>query len=114
MQAGQRGRHGKAARLRRNNLGTVKRHRQQRRWEQQVRTVTYRAVNAVVDNATVIVAGDLLGTCTGGRRLGADTNRRWAAWTTGVTAEALTNVSGRRGSAVRLGNAAPPPPVNPP
>ena len=32
---------------------------------------------------------------TGRRRLGADINRRWAAWTTGITAEALTNVSGR-------------------
>jgi len=101
-----RGRHGKAVRIRRNNLGTIKKHRQQRRWEQQVRTVTYRAVNAVVDNATMIVAEDLSRTFTGRRKRGADTNRRWAAWTTGITAEALTNVSGRRGSAVRLVNAA--------
>jgi hypothetical protein len=36
-QAAQRGRHGKAERIRRTNLGTVKRHRQHRRWEQQVR-----------------------------------------------------------------------------
>jgi hypothetical protein len=68
--------------------------------------VTYRAVNAVVDNASVIVAEDLSRTCTGRRRLGADTNRRWAAWTKGITAEALKNVSGRRGSEVRLVNAA--------
>jgi len=105
-QAAQRGQHGKAERIRRTNLGTIKKHRQQRRWEQQVRTVTYRAVNAVVDNATMIVAEDLSRTFTGRRRLGADTNRRWAAWTKGITAEALTNVSGRRGSAVRLVNAA--------
>jgi hypothetical protein len=105
-QAAQRGRHGKAARIRRNNLGTVKRQRQQRRWEQQVRTVTYRAVNAVVDKATMIVAEDLSRTFTGRRKRGADTNRRLAAWTKGITAEALTNVSGRRGSAVRLVNAA--------
>jgi hypothetical protein len=32
-QAAQRGRHGKAERIRRTNLGTVKRQRQQRRWE---------------------------------------------------------------------------------
>jgi hypothetical protein len=57
--------------------------------------VTYRAVNAVVDKASVIVAEDLSRTFTGGRKRGADTNRWWAAWTTGVTAEALTNVSGR-------------------
>src|SRR3981081_4113400 len=94
-QAAQRGRHGKAERIRRNNLGTVKRHRQQRRWEQQIRTGTYRAVNAVVDKATMIVAEDLSRTCTGRRKRGADTNRRLAAWTKGITAEALKNVSGR-------------------
>jgi hypothetical protein len=92
--------------IRRTNLGTVTRQRQRRRWEQRVRTVTYRAVNAVVDNARVVVAEDLSRTFTGRRNRGADTNRRWAAWTTGITAEALTNVSGRRGSAVRLVNAA--------
>jgi hypothetical protein len=55
--------------------------------------VTYRA--AVVDKARVIVAEDLSRTSTGRRNRGADTNRRWAAWTKGITAEALTNVSGR-------------------
>jgi hypothetical protein len=94
-QAAGRGRHGKGERIRRNNLGTVKKHRQRRRWEQQVRTVTYRAVNALVDKASVIVAEDLSRTCTGRNKRGANTNRRWAAWTTGVTAEALTTVSGR-------------------
>jgi IS605 OrfB family transposase len=105
-QAAQRGQHGKAERIRRNNLGTVKRQRQRRRWEQQVRTVTYRAVNAVVDKARVIVAEDLSRTFTGRNKRGANTNRRLAAWTKGITAEALKNVSDRRGSAVRLVNAA--------
>jgi hypothetical protein len=54
-QAAGRGRQGKAERIRRTNLGTLTRHRQRRRWEQQVRTVTYRAANAVVDKATMIV-----------------------------------------------------------
>jgi hypothetical protein len=44
-QAAQRGEHGTAERIRRTNLGTVTKHRQQRRWEQQVATVTYRAVS---------------------------------------------------------------------
>jgi hypothetical protein len=61
--------------------------------------VTYRAVNAVVDKATMIVAEDLSRTFTGRNKRGGDTNRRLAAWTTGITAEALTNVSDRRGSA---------------
>ena len=56
--------------------------------------MTYRAVNAVVDKATVI-AEDLSRTFTGRNKRGADTNRRWAAWTKGITAEALKNVSGR-------------------
>ena len=94
-QAAGRGRQGTAERIRRTNLGTLTKHRRQRRWEQRVRTVTYRAVNAVVDNATMVVAEDLSRTFTGRNKRGADTNRRWAAWTTGITAEALTNVSGR-------------------
>jgi hypothetical protein len=97
-QAAGRGRHGKAERIRRTNLGTLTRRRQRRRWEQRVRTVTYRAVNAVVDKATMIVAEDLSRTFTGRRKRGANTNRRLAAWTKGITAEALKNVSGRRGS----------------
>jgi hypothetical protein len=94
-QAAQRGRHGTAERIRRTNLGTITRQRQHRRWEQRVRTVTYRAVNAVVDKARVIVAEDLSRTFTGRGKRGADSNRRLAAWTTGSTAEGLTNVSGR-------------------
>jgi hypothetical protein len=68
--------------------------------------VTYQAVNAVVNKATMIVAEDLSRTFTGRNKRGADTNRRLAAWTKGVTAEALRNVSGGRGSVVRLVNAA--------
>ena len=105
-QAAGRGRQGTAERIRRTNLGTITKHRQRGRWEQQVATVTYRAVNAVVDKATMIVAEDLSRTFTGRNKRGANTNRRLAAWTTGITAGALTNVSGRRGSAVRLVNAA--------
>jgi hypothetical protein len=56
----------------------------QRRWEQQVRTVTYRAVNVVVDKAGVVVADDLSRTFAGRRKRGADTNRRLAAWTKGL------------------------------
>jgi hypothetical protein len=72
-----RGRHGKAERIRRTNLGTIPRHRQRRRWEQQVRTVTYRAVNAVADTATMIVADDRSRTFTGRNKRAADTNRGW-------------------------------------
>jgi IS605 OrfB family transposase len=105
-QAAQRGDHARAERIRRNNLGTVKKHRRERRWRQRVRTVTYRAVNAVADKARVVVAEDLARPFTSQAKLGKNTNRRLAAWTKGLTAQALKDVSERRGSALRLVNAA--------
>lgn len=68
--------------------------------------MTYRAVNAVVDAASTVVVEDLTRPVISRRRLGRTTNRRLAAWTKGVTAQALKDVSDRRGSAVRLVNAA--------
>lgn len=103
--ADQRGGHAKADRIRRKNLGTVKKHRQDRRWKQRVRTETFRAVNAVVDKANTIHAEDLTRPFVSRATLSRNTNRRLAAWTKGITAEALSNVSDRRGSAVRLVNA---------
>jgi len=60
----------------------------------------------VVDKASLIAAEDLTKTFAGRRRLGKNMNRRLAAWTKGMTARALTSVSERRGSALRLVNAA--------
>lgn len=100
------GDHAKADRIARNNLGMIKRDRRSSRWRQTVRTTTFRAVHAVVDKAALIVAEDLTKTFTGRVRRGRDVNRRLAAWTKGVTAQALTNVSERRGSAFTLVNAA--------
>ena len=105
-QAAQRGNRAKADRIHRNNLGTVKRDRQAARWRARVRTVTFTAVHAVVDKAATIVAEDLTKTFPGRKRLSKNMNRRLAAWTKGVTAEALKNVSERRGSALVLVNAA--------
>jgi IS605 OrfB family transposase len=103
-QAARRGDHRKADRIRHNNLGTVKKQRQYRAWKAQVRDLTYRAVHAVVDDAAAIVAEDLTRPIRGS--LGSNTNRRLAAWTKGVTAQALRDVSERRGSSLRLVNAA--------
>jgi IS605 OrfB family transposase len=105
-QAAQRGNRAKADRIHRNNLGTVKRDRQATRWRARVRTETFTAVHAVVDKAATVVAEDLTKTFAGRKRLSKDMNRRLAAWTKGVTAEALKNVSERRGSALVLVNAA--------
>jgi IS605 OrfB family transposase len=100
-----RGEHAKAARIARHNLGTVKKTHQADRWRQHVKTVTYQAVNAVVDKAALIAAEDLTKRFTS-RSQGKNMNRRLAAWTKGVTAQALTDVSERRGSALVMVNAA--------
>ncbi|WP_405643882.1 zinc ribbon domain-containing protein [Streptomyces sp. NBC_00019] len=104
--ASERGNHAKAQRIWTNNLGTLKKERRDAAWRARIRDVTFQAVHAVVDKAAVIVAEDLTKTFPSRKRLGKSTNRRLAAWTKGVTAEALEAVSGRRGSAVRLVNAA--------
>jgi IS605 OrfB family transposase len=104
--ARERGDLAKAERIVRSNLGTVKRDRRRLRFRQHVRTETITAVHALVDKAGHIVAEDLTRTFVSRVRLGRDVNRRLAAWTKGVTAEAITNVSERRGSALTLVNAA--------
>ncbi|MFE6623806.1 zinc ribbon domain-containing protein [Streptomyces sp. NPDC057740] len=96
----------KAERIRKNNLGTMKRGRRRRAFEQKVRTITFTAVHAVVDKAGHMVAEDLTRPFVSRAELGRNTNRRLAAWTKGVTAEALNSVSERRGSALTLVNAA--------
>jgi IS605 OrfB family transposase len=96
----------KAGRIERNNLGTAKRDRRDSRWRARVRNLTYQAVNQVVDKAAVVVAEDLTKPFTGRKKLGRNTSRRLAAWTKGVTARALHDVSERRGSALVMVNAA--------
>ena len=96
----------KAERIRRHNLGTAKRDRQAAKHQAQVRTEIFTAAHRVIDKAAVVVAEDLTKSFAGRKQLGRNMNRRLAAWTKGVTAEALKNVSERRGSALRLVNAA--------
>lgn len=104
--ARERGDHAKAERIRRHNLGTVKRERCESRFREQVRTLTYEAVHAVVDKARTVVAEDLSRPFSGHARRDKRMNRRLAAWTKGLTAKALHDVSERRGSALVLVNAA--------
>ncbi|WP_205650542.1 RNA-guided endonuclease TnpB family protein [Actinoplanes solisilvae] len=101
-----RGDHAKADRINRNNLGTVKRDRQAATHQARVRSEIFTAAHRVVDKAVVVVAEDLTKTFAGRKPLGRNINRRLAGWTKGVTAEALKNVSERRGSALVHVNAA--------
>jgi IS605 OrfB family transposase len=100
------GDHAKADRIASSNLGMVKRNRRRYRFESRVRTVTFTAVHTIIDRAATVVAEDLTRSFPSRRTLGKNTNRRLAAWTKGVTAEALASVSERRGSALTLVNAA--------
>jgi hypothetical protein len=95
----------KADRIARCNLGTVKKARARRRFEGRARTVTFEAVHAVIDKAATVVAEDLTKPFAG-RSRGRNMNRRLAAWTKGLTAEALHSVSERRSSALVHVNAA--------
>ncbi|RQW85389.1 RNA-guided endonuclease TnpB family protein [Micromonospora globispora] len=104
--AAMRGDHAKAHRIRAHNLGTVKRDRQAARHRATVRTEIFTGVHRVVDKAATVIAEDLTRSFAGRKRLGKNVNRRLAAWTKGVTAEALANVSERRGSALVHVNAA--------
>ncbi|MFC7241372.1 RNA-guided endonuclease TnpB family protein [Catellatospora aurea] len=104
--AATRGNFAKSERIRRHNLGTAKRDRQAAKHRARVRTEIFTAVHAVVDKASTVVAEDLTKTFAGRKPLGKDMNRRLAGWTKGVTAEALKNVSERRGSVLVHVNAA--------
>ena len=104
--AAKRGDHAKAGRIAQCNSGTVKKTRTRRRFEAKTRTLTFEAVHAVTDKAAVVVAEDLTRVFAARRNLGRNMNRRLTAWTKGLTAEALRNVSERRGSALVLVNAA--------
>jgi transposase len=99
----------KRGRIYRNNLGRRKLDCQKARHRQNVRTVVYTAANTVVDKARLVAAEDLTAVIKerGGKRIkGPQEKRRLSAWVKGLIAEALKNVSYRRGSTVRLVNCA--------
>ncbi|MCP4283607.1 MAG: IS200/IS605 family element transposase accessory protein TnpB, partial [Gammaproteobacteria bacterium] len=81
-----------------HNLGRKKVNSRARKAEANIRDIVFKAVHEVVDKAAVIVAEDLTAPMSGGRKFAKNTNRRLAAWTKGVIAEALETVSQRRGS----------------
>ena len=91
--------------IRRFNLGRKKLDRQMNKTQARIRDVVFQAVHTVVDKAAVIAAEDLTAPMSS-KSFGKNVNRRLAAWTKGVIAEALDSVSSRRGSTVVLVNPA--------
>ena len=91
--------------VQKHNLGRKKLDKQSVKHQSAVRTIVHEAVNAVVDKAAVIVAEDLTSPIAG-KKFSKNVSRRLSAWTKGVIAQAIENVSHRRGSTVVHVNAA--------
>ncbi len=87
------------------NLGRKKLDKQAVKHQSVVSTIVHTAVNAVVDKASVIVAEDLSSPISG-KKFSKNVSRRLSSWTKGVIAQAIKNVSHRRGSTVIHVNAA--------
>jgi IS605 OrfB family transposase len=88
-----------------HNLGRKKLDKQAVKHQSAVRTIVHEAVNAVVDKAAVMVCEDLTSPISG-KKFSKNVSRRLSAWTKGVIAQAIENVSHRRGSTVIHVNAA--------
>lgn len=99
------GRHAKAERMHRHNLGRKKVQAQKRRHRQLVRTLVYRACHSVFDAAARVRVEDLTRPIVGYDR-GRDMNRRLTAWVKGLIQAGVENTSRRRGASVDVVNAA--------
>ncbi len=88
-----------------NNLGRKKLETQTAKHQAKIKTIVYGAVNRVVDKANTIAVEDLTSSIAG-KKFSKNISRRLSSWTKGVIAQALENVSRRRGSTVILVNAA--------
>jgi IS605 OrfB family transposase len=95
----------KADRIVGNNLGRKKLDARINTTHKNVRTVVFNAVHKVVDKACHVVCEDLT-MAMAGKKFGKNVNRRLSSWTKGVIAEALENVSQRRGSTLHYVNPA--------
>jgi len=87
------------------NLGRKKLDRQSVIHQSKAKTIVHKAVNSVVDKAVLVVTEDLTSPIAG-KKFSKNVNRRLSAWTKGVTASAIENISHRRGSTVIYVNAA--------
>jgi len=88
-----------------HNLGRIKQNKQDISRKSIVKTIIYTAVNQLVDKAGVIVTEDLTSPISG-RKFSKDVTRRLSSWTKGVIAQAIEDISRRRGSTVIYVNAA--------
>jgi IS605 OrfB family transposase len=91
--------------VQKHNLGRKKLDKQAVKHQSVVKTIVHQAVNAVVKKAAVMVCEDLTSPISG-KKFSKNVSRRLSSWTKGVIAQAIENVSRRRGSTVVHVNAA--------
>ena len=87
------------------NLGRKKLDKRIVKHRSVVKTAVHQAVNDVVDKAKVIVTEDLTSLISG-KKFSKNVSRRLSSWTKGVIAQAIENISRRRGSTICYVNAA--------
>lgn len=96
----------KAATIRKNNLGRQKLDKRQAKHKARVKKLITKAVHSVVDKAKNIVGEDLTTTFKSSKSMGNNQKRRLSGWVKGIIADALKQVSLRRGASVVPVNAA--------
>jgi len=89
-----------------NNLGRKKLDSQKKRHTSNVRDLVFKAAHSIIDKAKVIAVEDLTSQIKSKRPRSRNQSRRLSAWVKGILAEAINQVSHRRGSTVVLVNAA--------
>ena len=98
----------KAATIKKNNLGRKKLDKRKAKHKARVKKLITKAVHSVVDKAKVIVCEDLTATfkSSSSKSMGKNQKRRLSGWVKGLIADALEQVSLRRGASVVPVNAA--------
>jgi IS605 OrfB family transposase len=96
----------KAERIRRNNLGRKKLDNRKAKHKAQVKKLVIKAVHSVVDKSQLIVGEDLSATFKSSKPMRKNQKRRLSGWVKGLIADALEQVSLRRGASVVPVNAA--------
>ncbi len=88
------------------NLGTKKRDRRKKRHQAKVKKLVRTATNQVLDKAGTIAHEDLTSPIKSKRSFGKNQNRRLNGWTKGVMADAIDELSKRRGASAISVNSA--------
>jgi IS605 OrfB family transposase len=96
----------KAAAIKKNNLGRKKLDKRKSKHKARIKKLIIKAVHSVVDKAKEIVCEDLSTTFKSSKPMGRNQKRRLSGWVKGLIADALEQVSPRRGASVVPVNAA--------